>query len=308
MTYSVGTATGTPDVISQLTAFAVTNCGFTAQADQAVSGSRTMKRISKGGIYWHFVPYASGNGILCFMSYALETTDVPGTTSTAQPYGTRMSAWSFASSFPNLYLYTDDSDVVFACVELTTGIFNHIGFGTITKTETFTGGEFITAGDCEATFVSASVTYFQDVDASTNKAVYQGQYATSGTTTGSSFLRISGTNSDYRDFAPLGGTLNSNRAGFSAVKGLNQEIMRDAPNAATFRTPMFPMYVAILDPVSSLYRLSGYIPSIRVVPNKYVDPAELLLTDWQCFPLTQKNATGLLCSPCGNYGLAYERV
>lgn len=308
MTNTVTTATGIPDVISQLCAFAVTNAGFAAETDAVVSGSRTMKRISKGGIYWHFVPYASGNGILCFMSYTLETTDAPGTTSTAQPYVSRMSAWSFSSSFPNLYLYTDDSSVVYMCVELTTGIFNHIGFGSITKTETFTGGEFITAGDCEATYLLSSVTYFYSVELSTNRPVYSGQYTNKSVGSGLSFLRISGTNSDYRDFAPLGTTLNSNRAGFSGVQGLNEEVLRDAPNEGTLRTPMLPMYVCVLDSVSSLYRLSGYLPNIRVIPNKYVDPAELLLTTWQCFPLTQKNATGLLCSPCDNYGLAYEKV
>lgn len=307
MSFSLTTATGIPDVISQFHAYAVANAGFVDAGDIVLAGPRTMKRLSKGGIFWHFVPFATGNGIRSFMGYTAEITDAPGVSGDAQPQPTYMSAWSFASSYPSLYMYTDDSDVVFAAVELTTGIFNHIGFGSITKLESFTGGEFLTAGEGETTFGGGPV-FFYSIDSQQQHAPYVGQYANVIANAGAGFMRISGTNTDYQDFAGLGVTFNTNRAGMNSVHGISDEVFRDAPNEATLRSPIFPMYACILDTVTGLYRISGYVPNIRLCPNKYLDPAEIILTDWQTFPLTQKNASGLLCAPCGNYGLAYKRA
>lgn len=309
MSFSLTTASSIVDVISQLHAYAVAHAGFSDAGDVTVSGSRTMKRLQKGSVYWHFVPRSTGNGIVSFMALAARTTDVVSTTGNGQPYDTRMSAYAFPGPYPSLYLYSEGT-CVYATVELTNGIFNHIAFGNIAKVDTFTGGEFLTAGCYENTFVQSGQTYFFDVTSGNQHPPFAGQLA-QGASQGAGFVRAapaSGALGDYRDFAGLGFLLNNQRAGMSGPNSMVDRLYRDSPNAATLRTPLFPMYVTILDPAPGLYRIAGELPGVRGCPNKYIDPAEVILTDWQCFPLTQKNATGIVCAPCGNYGVAYKRA
>jgi hypothetical protein len=311
MAYSLTTASSLQDVISQMHSFAVANAGFADAGDISLSGGRTLKRLSKGGIYYHLAPHATLNKIRGYMGYSARSTDVPAsTTSDSQPYDTIMSAWAFPGPYPSLYLYSEGT-CVYAVVELTNGIFNHFAFGKITKTDTFTGGEFMTAGHYDTQFTQASIQYYYPVDSGNQHAAYQGSNISAGQSSGAGFVRAApaaGAFNDYRDFAGLGFLLNNQRAGMSGPNSITDRLLRDSPNAATLRTPIFPMYVMILDPSPNLYRLAGYLPGVRACPNRYVDPAELILTDWQVFPLTQKNATGLICAPCGNYGVAYKRA
>lgn len=306
MAYSLTTASNLDDVCAQIKAFAIANAGFADAGSATVSG-KTLYRLSKGGIVWHFIQYTSGNNIGCYMAYSNQSS-LNAVSSAGQDLNTYMSAFAFPGPYPNLYLYTEGT-CVHAVLELTTGIFNHISFGDITKTETFTGGQYLTAGYYPGTFGSPAQYY--DVTSPYQNPTFVGNFHGYNGTHGQSFVRAvpaSGALNDYRDFARAGVAANSQKAGFSGPDGMLTNLLRDSPNNATLRTPLFPMYVSLLEPVSGLLRMSGYIPGVRVIPNEMVDPASIILTDWQCFPHTQKNASTLIVAPCGNYGLAYKRA
>lgn len=307
MAYSQTTASSSADVISQFCTFAIANAGF-ADAGTVTIGSRTLRRISKGGIYWHFIPFATGNGIKAYMAYSAQSSE-DAVSSAGQGYSTYCSCWAFPGPYPTLYMYAH-SGCVHVAIELTNGIFNHLSFGNITKTDTFTGGEYLTGGSYQNTYSSPAQYY--SVGSSQQAAVFAGQSQGYSYSNGFGYMRAvkpAGPYNNSQDFAPIGASSDyALRCAFSAVNSMLERLLRDSPNTATLRTPLFPMYVSLFDSASGLYRLSGYVPGVRVCGNKYVDPAEIVLTNWQCFPLTQKDASALICAPCGNYGLAYQRA
>ena len=110
------------------------------------------------------------------------------------------------------------------------------------------------------------------------------------------------------DFAQPGSVRNGQACSFSNYNGILERLYRDSPNNATLRTPLFPLYVFIRDPVSGLFRMSGTLPGVRFASISVVDPAEVILSDWQCFPLSQKFGNRVACPGTGKRGLAYKRV
>lgn len=308
MAFSKTSASSRDDVCAQFAAFAVANAGFVDEAPIVVSGY-TMQRLSKGGIYFYLLPTASGNNIALAMSYQ-KVAFFPGVNNGAQELPTLMTLWAFPGPYSNLYLYSDGISV-FAVVEATNGIFNHMAIGKITKTENFVGGEFVQGGYYyNGTTNNGIFTYYGPFDNQNGPYFAGGNNTHSSNATG--FIRAvpaSGQLNDYRDFAAMSYFRNNQMAqGMVSVYGWIAPLMRDAPNAATLRTPMYPMYIAIRNPASGLFRISGYVEGIRVVPMKYTDPSEIIYTDWQAFPLTQKDGSSLSCPDSGNWGLAYKRA
>lgn len=307
MAFSQTTASSLEDAVSQLVAFAVANAGFTNQGTTVV-GSVTHYRISKGGIYWTlWGELVSGwNRIRGRMSYSIASGVAP-TSSNGQYDATSMSAWAFPGPYPTLYLYTEGT-CVFMVLEITNGIFNHFAIGNITKTETFTGGEFVSGGHYE--YRTPSLTYVLS-NAYTGPP-FAGSTGGHYRTTALAYVRTiragGSVNGNYTDFAPFGRNIDNQLARGCGLNSIQTPLMEDSPNEATMRTPLYPNYVHIWDPVTRLYYASGYVPGMRLVPMKAVDPGEIIFTDWQVFPFTQKEGDGRACPVSGNWGLAYQRV
>lgn len=311
MAYTQTTASSLQDVISQLCAFAVAQAGFTNNGT-ATYGGKTYHRISKGGIYWTFVDsyYSSKNHILLRMSYNISDTVSP-TNLNGQWDWTVMSCWGFAGPFPTLYMFSDGS-AVHGVLELTNGIFNHISFGNIQKTDTFEGGEYCASQFFDRQYwdvgYNANRYYWDDHFGST---MFPGGWITRPYTSNLSYIRsvqVSGVTNAEGDFAAFSNNRNNQHAIGVGVNGILDPLMRDSPNSATLRTPLFPCYVNVRDPVTGLYRSTGYVGNIRLVNMKYVDPGEIILNDWQVFPFIQEEGTGISCPVTGNWGWAYKRA
>lgn len=325
MAFQQTTATNVDDICAQIATFAVANAGFTNAGTTTVS-SKVVQRLSKGGIHFHFGANPTGNNLKFQMGYALVAGAWPTTANGSQYFGL-MSCQAFAGPYTNLFMFTD-GNVVHVVVELTNGIYNHFAFGSITKTETFVGGEFMTAG-----FYSyiSSGTYNAYVNmTSGNEPPFVG-YNNSGLYSQStSYMRnIEGTQyNDQRDFAPIGRTTtytggttqrcsmsgpsnNNIQSGMGAADGtssMNDPFIANEPNTATMRAIMHPNYVFTYNAANGLWRLSGHIPSMRVLNMNSIDEKELIYTDWQVFPLAQRNGSAVNTVNTGQAALAYKRA
>lgn len=322
MTFQVSTAASMADISSQIAAFAVANAGFVDNGDITVNGQQ-IKRLSKGGIYYYFGPFAISRGYSVYnLVYKLGLALLPvfpfmdasvnpnGICQGQMEFG-YMSGFAFAGPYPNLYLFTEGT-CVHACVELTNGIFNHFSFGKITKTDTFTGGEYMTAGN----YNGANSTPLQWYPPNSSQNVTPFNSFSGGAGQGGSGYVLrrppAGAFNDQRDFAPFGGvqgyydgTLQGARG--SIAEGINDRLLRDSPNQGTLRSVMLNNYIFLYDPVSKLYRSAGYIPNMRAINMQSLDLAEVIYTDWQVFPVTQRNGSSSNAPNSVEMGIAYQR-
>lgn len=306
MAYSQTTASSLTDVITQIIAYAVANAGFTDEGSATYSGS-TKYRMSKNGIYWTFyTDYTSGYyRIRVRMSYSISNTEAP-TSANSQWDWTIMSAWLYGGPYPNLYMYSDGL-TVHSCLEVTNGIFTHLSVGNITKTDTFTGGEYC-AGNYYERKTPSNTFYWDD---SYGSPLFTGGYNTRINTSALSYIRsvpATGYTGTEADFAGFGRIRNSQLANGVFMGSPFDYLMRDAPNTATLRTPLFPVYIFLLDPVTGLYRSSGYVEGMRLVQMEYLNPAEIILNNWQVFPLIRQEGDSINAPVSNVWGVAYKRA
>lgn len=341
MAFSQTAATSLTDVITQIMAYAVSNAGF-ANAGSVVlptynfsaAGGETMYRLSKGGLYWNFIVTTNANQqviknfITGFMSNQLLTIYPTSDTAPTQaqsrpPKDSVFSAWGFSGPYTALHMYTEGT-CVHAVLEITAGIYNHISLGEITKLDTFTGGQYLHMGSYQRVQSRYNTTlqineYFpEDAINPSNSPMWGGSPIDSG-------LAAAGTQSgpvnyiyhvlpntsygDQRDFAGFEAQQNNLRKASGVTCGfILDTLLRDSPNTATLRTIMFPEYIFILNYASQTYNMAGYVPGVKVVSMRGLEGKDLIYTDYQVFPLTQKNGSNVFASNSGNFGLAYRRI
>lgn len=308
MAFQVTTASSKEDVISQIMAFAVANAGFTDQSGVGRS------RLKKGDIYWSFAAstYSSRHHILARMSYTVSNTADP-TATNGQRNWTEMSLWEFAGPYPNLYLFTEGT-CVFAALEVTTGVFAHLSFGNIVKLDTFTGGEFVAGGmfDYGTKIGSPSVWNYQDNNTNKNACMFTGGRNSKGDINNSAlrWVRPTGQTNNEGDFGHFGYNANSNQPIGDTYNGFTQELFDRTPNSATSRSILLPINIYNYDYAlnNGLLHLTGYVPGIRFVNMRLLDPAEVIMNDWQCFPFVAKSSDKLNYPLTSNYGYAFKRI
>lgn len=321
MAYTTGTASSVDDFLSQLVAFAVANAGFTNQGQvtsSVASSSRTIHRISKGGVHWFFMRFLANNGIAARMSYTafpnLGNPDSPGTD--FQTYYTYCSTWNFVPPYAGHYFFTDGT-CVHAVIEIASGVYNHLSFGSVSKYGTWPGGEYLCGGYYNATngadYRSWNDSYhcrpFNDLNQSNLSSIF-------------CYLRATNTGVGSTDFKALNGGYNSSSGMFVAIAGSTggqsafyTQVIRDAPNVFTNRTPIFPGVVRRYDYEnnSGLTSLAGTVPYVGFLKfTQDMNAKDIINTDWQVFPITMRTG-GNTASPSGasdsgEYALAYRRV
>lgn len=309
MAYSQTTASSLTDVITQIIGYAIANAGFTDEGS-ATYGGHTKYRMSKNGLYWTFyTDYTSGYyRIRVRMSYSISDIAAP-TSANSQWDWTIMSAWIYGGPYPNLYMYSDGL-TVHSCLEVTTGIFTHLSIGSITKTDTFTGGEYCAGNYYERTYNSGGQNYFY-WDDSYGSPLFSGGWHSRSHTSLLSYIRSvkpTGATNNEADFAAFSYHRNDQHAQGVFISGPCDYLMRDAPNTATLRTPLFPCYIFIRDQTTGLYRSSGYVEGLRLVQMEYLNPAEIILNNWQVFPLIRQEGNSIGSPVSGTWGVAYKRA
>lgn len=319
MAYATGVASSPDDFITQLCAFAVANAGFADQGTVTSSsgtGSRVVRRISKGGIWWNFLRFSDSKGINAAMGYSglAAGTTLPSNPIGAdkQTYWTLMGTWDFTGPYVGHYFFTDGT-CVHAVLEIAAGIFNHISFGKITPYGSFAYGEYVTAG------------YYQVYKPSNVWQDWSSGYCTRAFNDGAqgqvgnvySYIRIANAGV-AADFNALASPYHTSHGMFAGVnddgnylKGsLYVRLLRDAHNETTNRTPIFPGLVRLRDSVSGLYQVGGVVPYVGILkmpPD--MNPKDIVNTDWQVFPITMRTGGNTsLAAISYEYALAYRRI
>lgn len=314
MAFQQTTATNQDDVCAQIAAFAVANAGFTNNGTIVVS-TKNIQRLSKGGTYFYFGNNNAGNGgataslVRYRMAYNLAAT-MP-TSTTSQEFDAYWGFYTFPGPYTNLFLFTEGT-VVHCAVELTNGIWTHMSFGHMTKTDaTIDGGAFMTASIYA--YISGSI--WQAPTSYQNGNVPMWLYWANGNLNRPSFPsgymlhRRAVPFNDYRDFAEMGVVRNGIGCfPNAAINSAYNDLVNRTPNVGTNRSIMFTNYVALHDSVSGLQKLAGYIPGMRVLNMRNIDEKEIIYTDWQVFPFSQRNGNNVNAVNTSDWAYAYKRA
>jgi hypothetical protein len=341
MAFQETASSGLDDTIQQFIAFAVANAGFTAGSSVAVatglSLGRTMYQCSKSGFTWYFARVgtnqatpAPSEGFFSIMSTDSGKTDIEPDPASTPSSATLTSTWGFEGPYSNVFMYTDGTSV-HCVIELASSIYTHFAIGSITKSEVFTGGEFVAGMQQRTKQNTPSV--WRDMASNYASALTpgvrlntppNGGYSSAanffshirseqtGRTGHDRFARFSG---------PTGSGLTANNASGEVYNGMythalqgqiqstGEDFLRDTgANDQNQRTPLLPNIIRLRDNVSNLWRISGHIPVMRSCWMDYLDPASIILNDWQVFPLTQKYGDNVQCPSSFGLGIAYKRA
>ena len=331
MAYQLVTAADQDDLLDKFVDFAIANAGFSNKATGIVasgwSDGRSYVKLTKGLFTWIFAKTRATEDNPDFNFYVQMSFDSAINTTNSDidetPDGPlAVSCWNFDGPFGKVYMYTDGLSVHCA-VELSVGIYTHFSIGSITKTETFTGGEFLAgfAGrDVTATpNHSRASPMFPGGALSISPLVTQHNPQTEGsfsTYFGSKIhaVPLSGASTQYSRFAQFGRAANNNQAAGEAVHGITNSLtLTDGSsavraNSQTQRTPLWPNIIRLHNQTNDLWRISGHIPITRFCFMDYLNPGDIIFDEWQVFPYCQKNGDATICVNSGNLGIAYRRV
>ena len=341
MAYQLVSAPNQDSVMSQFVDFAIANAGFSTKVTGAVdsgtaySRNRNYVKMSKGAMTWLFsrcsdnLTYPDFN-VFAQMSLnsALIEPDPDVNNTPENPLG--MCFFNQAGPFSNVYMFTDGL-VVHCAVEISSGVYTHFCVGSITKTETFTGGEFMAGnttngttsyGGIESTSVSLMFPGFPVSHRPNSSAGHDNirlqNFSSFTYTYGSKIYAVplSGDNTGYNRFPQFSRAASNNSASGDAYFGTHHSwTLRSTSgngiinaNSQNQRTPMWPNIIRLDDQASNLWRLSGHIPSMRFCYIDYLDHGDIIHDEWQVFPLSQKNGDGTAAPNSRNIGVAYHRV
>lgn len=316
MAFATGVAASFDDLIQQTISFAVANAGFTDEGSVTASQGYTVRQISKGGTYWNFHFRPGTPAVFAQMNNALLAEGVNLLSSTAAP-APGQSNWTLLHGdthygpFVGHYLFTDGT-CVHMVVELASGIYNHMSFGSVTKYSTWVGGEYITAGNFRGRFMSPNWADWRD---SYNNRPFEAMDPSS--TSYRTFLRTanSGLAADFQFVSRPDSTQPSLFCGTYDLNGYNQtsiftRLLRDSPNVATGRVPLFPGLIRLHDSVTGLKLLAGFIPHVAFTKMAAsMNPKDIINTDWQVFPIHARTGIDTTqYSTSYDFALAYRRI
>ena len=332
MAYETGASTGPNDLLDKLRLFAIAQ-GWTVNR-WVTAGSGRELCVSKGSAYFNMRSYQNETALVSGSSttlrYGISINGSDGFASGSawdrqagyplRPSGTAGSEQGHAympfvtstGPFPSYYLFAPDSKTIYLEVEVTTGTFQRLGFGSLDLFNPATpgGGRFFyaTGGDGGVTNSTSYNTWLgNEIDNSTYSLEEVPFRCSDYTTTAfhsGSFLRTA-----FDSFDNWCGSARAaawaNMAQVCQGGGVHDKIIRDSsPN---------PMNgVGILTPnVVSATRADQYLHPIGVVPGmRYMDMTNYLPGDeftlgsdtWTVFPWYQKGGRSF------QRGIAYKKV
>lgn len=303
MAYLKGSASTTAGLIQAVVNFAVANGGFTAEAtfsemNGTTATGYTIYPLTRAGSYW----FLAENGSSVFMVWA---TGKDTTLTLAKQPGGPGYATQFAPCTPpyTAYHLFVDSYSVRVAVEVTPGRFNHFAFGTLSKFGTWTGGEFVTAGN-----YTYSPWYYQ-WNSNGHQRVFEG-FDSDQPNPGS--IRVAW-NTLLQASLGTGG----NQAAFLALMNNGNAILDRGPNPFNLRAGMTPAVAYLNDQIQDLrWRPLGYVPGVRMLNIQNLEAEAIVNTDFMVFPLTEKNGAATTYPPTGtiwqwpnsyNYGIAFQQ-
>lgn len=331
MPFETGNSSSIDNFISQMLSFAVANAGFTMGTTvqtSAGSGAQNVRSVIKGGVRWSFFydPYGNvttDNGIAGFMSYAQANSGVNVSGNLNSKLGEDFCsdgmvglAWGrlygFNGPYPNHWFFTDGVSV-HAVLEITTGLFAHINFGSVTKYGSWTGGEFIGISGAMTTndFSNAGNTCTPfGAGPSGNYPAGSQQYA------GKIFMRVNnaGVSADFARQGDQSYGYNSTSGYFSAGptgnfdKTLMADLLNQIPSASAWRTLLTPIIWFRANGSGRVYP-AAHVPNVTFTRmTDVMVNGQLIETDWRIFPIFRRATTSGGLPYSSNWAIAYREV
>ena len=332
MAYQTGTSTGANDLLDKLRLFAIAQ-GWTANR-WVTAGSGQELCLSKGSAYFNFRSYqnetvfmrgssyankygiamngsdgyASGNAWDRQPGYPIRT----GGTAGSDQCSSYMPFVTSQGPFVAYHLFAPDSKTIYLELEITTGCFLRLGFGSLDlfNSGSAGGGRFFYApgGDASVTSAATTSTWLgSEIDNSTyalEEVPFRGADYSATTTQVGSFVRAA--------FDSFDNWCSSQRVGTTTVTpqscqggGVHDKILRDSsPN---------PMNgIGILTPnIVSVNRANEYLHPVGMIPGiRFMDMTNYLPGDeftigtdtWKVFPWYNKGGRSF------QRGIAYKKV
>lgn len=310
MAYTTGVSASVADLLSAVRAFAVSNAGFTdhwASRWTFTSGvTYDMFQLSKNGVYYTFQYTASILNMSTATSLGTSgsLTGQPGADATfysvVRPIqGPHVAYWLFNGG------YAGTGPCVHVVVETSSGVFIHFSFGELEKQGVYTGGQYVTS--CMA---SNNAAYWNDALNGYQAVPWAGR---NSSPLGAGSIRYPNAGSSL--CAPWGNVGGSRMAigswttdYGSAGDGLG--VTRYAYNTFNQRAPLIPIEVLITNTAYGSFAQwipMGNVAGVAGVNTRYLDPRQVVLSDWQVFPIFEKQGTGVANVNGGYFGLAYKR-
>lgn len=320
MAYETGSASGVADLLDKLRVFATAN-GWTQNFFGArTSGSGTALQLTKGTQYVTFIADTGagtandpGNYFGCYSHNVYSAGN--GTENQAQG-----SAKCYANGMTGPYVAYHfisgaerGCDYLYVIVEVTSGVFKHIGVGKLVSLGTLNTGMFAYA--CRWNYNPTS-NIISTADSAQHSVPWDST-ETASRAGPSTQLRADSDGVTPRWYdcyssgshgTRMGGgvrTSGSNSAG--AVRNPLYSVAIAGASSITGRTVLIPAWV-YGERTADLGSPLGYPPHLRWVRLTYLNPGDVLTigTDqWKVFPVIRKNGTtGQLNS--GTFGYAYK--
>ena len=307
--------------------FAVTYGGFANAGTFTFDTDQTARKLSKNGIFFTFLheqqtvsSITGGTRMLKGrMTYLDPTSESEFLNNGGQEFPTGMITYkNIDGPYTGYYFYTDGT-CVHAVLEVFPDIFTHISFGVVEKSSTWVGGEYISG----SAYIGTTGNTWRNLINNDHSTIFDGGKSDRSTSTGSGarwagyVRRQNGASlfNDERDFARIGDTIrDSQRAKMtSSIFGIVQKMCFQTPNTFNLRVASFPIYCRFYNSVTLLESLQGLVPNVRALNVKNIANAEIVETEWQAFPLTQKSPGDASIAPDNDrdvvdYGIIYKRI
>jgi len=332
------------DFLSNLITFAVTHAGFANEGTLPMSAStgkpaNTLHRISRtrNGIttYWGFDTINDINTnttpnlqVRGKMFVSLPTTAnylfTGNASSIAQDEFTEMSAFDYQPPYTEGSTFYSDGNNVFAILEIRTGVFTMLSFGNVTKTDTWSGGEYLCGNSTRANTGSLSwLTIENDV----TKLMFSDKPAGAGNSS-ENYMRFNDGITGSESFAIFGDTVAISGNTVNCVVGtypmvaahgnegnpIFERMFDVLPSTATLTVPLLPIFIMrftqqLASPTRFFWNILGTIDNVRSFNITDSQPKLLVNTDWRIYPaLGAIGGTNVSNTISGKYGYAFKEI
>lgn len=272
-------------VIDAIVNFAVTNAGFTNEGSDG-----DLRRLSKGGFYWCFIPSVNlaynANGIYCRLTTVMPTISTY-TSATGQSGYTGIGFNNYPGPYVGLHLFTNGTEVN-CVIEIVPGAFAHISFGSLYKFGTWTGGQYLTG----------SVFYGWGVQNTVILAISYNGGGSAGGVNNALYYN--------EQFYHEGYTIGNKRVCWGGYgSGYNTPLYDRSYALYNYRRPLLPNY-AIIEETGVRTNVVGVSEQARYLNIDELNNKEIIEDDWMVFPYSQRTVI-ISSGTSGNHGLAYKR-
>lgn len=329
MAYENGTASSANDLLDKLRLFAIAQ-GWSVNRWTAVTAGYELA-LQKGSAYYNFRSWENGsmlvNGTTTANKYGITMNGSDGYSGAAQwdrqsGYPLRQSSTGgdqghallplvvAQTNFPNYYLFTPNANCIYLELEVASGIFHRLGFGSLDLFNPAASGEgrffYATGGEHVTNSTSSSVWLGEHIDSSSSleEVPFRAADVLSSSGKSGSFVRCA-----FDAFNNWAGSAYSANVShmFQACQGggVHDKILRESsPNPRNGIGLLTPNVVSVNRTNTYLAPL-GVVPGIRYMDmTNYLPGAEFTIgaDTWKVFPWYQKGGRSY------NRGIAYRKI